>query len=88
MADQQISESPGTGELSFAITPSTQSTTAKAPRGELDVGASGDVVLVNGDGSTTCRASCPAGLVIPCWSIWVNATVGGTRTASNLVGIT
>ncbi len=56
MADQQISESPGTGQLSFAITPSDSVNYSRGGRaGNLPVGASGDVVLVNGDGSTTYR---------------------------------
>ena len=72
---------PGVG--CFAITPSDTVNFAQIARA-IYVGSTGDVVIVNSDGTTCTWAGCPTGFIIPCAAIRVNNT---NTHASSLVGI-
>lgn len=71
------------GKSSFNITLSDTKDFPYSVRG-VYVGTTGNVILVNEDGSTTTWTAVPAGFIIPCRARRVNNT---STTASNLVGI-
>lgn len=71
------------GVSCFAVTPSDTVNFTKIPRA-FYVGTTGDVVLVNTDGTTVTWTAVPAGMIIPCTAIRVNST---STTASTIVGI-
>jgi hypothetical protein len=76
--------SAGTSNKSFAITPGDTSAANYANRARfIYVGGTGDVALVNLDGSVTTYKAVPVGAYLWCASLRVNAT--GT-TATFLVG--
>ena len=70
-------------ERSFAITPSdTVNFTFSASA--IYCGSTGNIVVVNEDGSTTTYVGVPTGTTILCRAMRVNSTA---TTASSLVGI-
>ena len=77
------SDNAAPGVYCFAITPRDTVNLTQLPRA-IYVGSTGDVVIVNSDGTTCTWAGCPTGFLIPCAAIRVNAT---NTHASSLVGI-
>ena len=71
------------GVYSFAVTPSDTVNFASIPRA-FYVGVTGDVVLVNTDGTTAAWTAVPAGMIIPCGAIRINST---STSASGIIGI-
>ena len=77
------SSNVGTGQTSFAITPHDTTKFARTARA-IYVGTTGNVSVLNKDGTTCVWPTVPAGGYILCECVRVNAT--GT-TASGLVGV-
>ena len=73
---------PGVG--CFAISPSNTDNYTQGVARALYVGVTGNVALVNVDGTAVTWVACPAGLIIPVHSKRVNVT---NTSASSLVGI-
>jgi hypothetical protein len=73
----------GVGLKAFAVTPHDSTSFTSRAR-TLYVGTTGNVTIVNADGTTCLFSNVPAGAFIPAECIRVNAT--GT-TASNIVGL-
>lgn len=71
------------GVFSFAVTPSDSVDFTVFVR-SLYVGVSGNVVVVNYDGSTVTFTAVPAGSILPVCCRRVNAT---NTSATNIVGI-
>jgi hypothetical protein len=76
-------ESAASSEASFAITPSDSVNFTYAIRG-IYVGGTGNIVVVNENGSTVTFSNVPVGLILPVRCIRVNST---STTATLMVGL-
>lgn len=86
MSGSQVDQGYNDG---FAVTPSD--TAGSNPGGVvgrvLYVGGAGDVSLVTADGNPLFFKAVQAGQILPIAFKQVNATTGGTTTATQLVGL-